>query len=326
MMRRLLTAAAILTGLLLSPVSAPAEPVPAAGPSGALDARAAAAGEGGLTQAGAKGGVGVQASWYSGTVAAGATQSWYWNNANPLQAGYEVGFSPVGATTSSSCRFETLTTTYQQWYGGERKFLFVIKNVGSLACGTTILLSSNDGGYIGSTGGLNPGQPQTWKWYIPDTAADSNPVQVLGVSPVGATSSSPCQIELVSTSYQLVGGFQWEFYFTVRNAGSIACSANLYLGAVNSQYRFEMNKNLEVGETYYATWYNANPTNAVYLAMASPAVFVYWQPCDLEVVRSYYSQVVNASGYPERRFHLEIRNNGPWRCPSPAVYLATIAA
>uniref|UniRef100_UPI003B3A7C07 hypothetical protein n=1 Tax=Micromonospora sp. TaxID=1876 RepID=UPI003B3A7C07 len=39
----------------------------------------------------------AQASWSTGPVAPGVTQGWVWNNANPLNAAYQVGLSPTGA-------------------------------------------------------------------------------------------------------------------------------------------------------------------------------------------------------------------------------------
>src|SRR5687768_9900112 len=91
-------------------------------PDGQLDARAAAA---------ASGSIGINSTWYSGTVAAGASQGWTWNNA-PATAAYIVGFNPSGASTSSTCSFEVTSSRYVQQYGGEREFQFWIKNIGSI--------------------------------------------------------------------------------------------------------------------------------------------------------------------------------------------------
>jgi hypothetical protein len=313
-MRRFLMAAAILAGLALCPPPATADA------SGALDARAAAARDGGVTSAGATSGAGLQATWYSGTVAPGATQSWYWNNANPLEAAYQVGFNPVGATTGKACGFETINTIYQRMANGERKFFFTIKNIGSVACGTTVLLAASAGSYLGNTGTLTPGQSQTWS----ATFSGFTSVQVPGVVP--AATGTPCQTEVLRSwnSYAEVG--VREFHFTVRNVGSVACTANLYLGSVPRDISWRTFTNFDVGETYLTTWNNANPLNAVYVPIAYPFALPFDTVCELEVVRSYYRQVINASGFPERRFTLEIHNVGQHSCNDVHIGLATLAA
>jgi hypothetical protein len=313
-MRKLLMAAAMLTGLLLSPGVAAADTTP----DSPLDARAAAAREGGITQSD----VGVQAAWFSGTVAPGATQGWYWNNANPFEAAYKVGFNPVGATSGKSCRFETVNTIYQRYPNGERKFFFTIKNVGSIACGTTILLVGNIGNYIGYTGNLSPGQTQTWFWNFYDFTT----VQLPGITPTGAV-GAPCQIELLGSSTRNPEAGHREFYFTFRNVGSITCGANLYLGSLPQDTTWLINpRQLAPGETHYGVWNNANPLNAVYVPIAHSFIIGEGEVCHLEVVRSFYSQVINASGFPERKFHLEVRNIGPDVCRDVFIDLATIAA
>lgn len=321
-MRKMMIMVAALGGLLLTPVPASAG---GADLSGALDARAAAARQGGITDAGAKGGAGVQASWHSGTLAKGATQAWYWNNANPLSAGFKVGFSPIGATAGKACRFETITQTYLRMPGGERKFYFVIKNDGPIACGTTILLASADGGLIGSTGGLNPGQSQTWFWNI-HHHSESHPIQMLGVNPTGQTSTVPCQFEVVRSSYRSVVPGRWEFWFTIRNISSIACGADLYLGSVQKDTGWRTFTNIDPGETWRMTWNNANPLNGVYLPMADPFVLPVNTQCHLEVGRTYYSQVINSNGFAERRFELDVTNVGVHTCFDVHVSMATIAA
>ena len=85
------------------------------------------------------------ASWYSGTLAAGATQNWQWNN-NPAGAVYQVGLSPTGAGTSQPCQFQVTRSWYTQLYSGERRFNWTIRNTGAIACGTQVMLSSLSSG------------------------------------------------------------------------------------------------------------------------------------------------------------------------------------
>jgi len=308
---------ALLIGLLMSPITAAAATGPAADDSGALDARAAAARTGDNAEAKASG---VTASWYSGTVAAGASQTWYWNNANPFEAAYQVGYSPVGATTGKACRFETVNAIYQRYSNGERKFVFTIKNSGTIACGTTVLLASLTGSYFSNTGTLSPGQSQTRS-----ATSDFDILQLAGVLPF-ASGSTPCQIELGSTSHRNPSAGKWEFWFTVRNVGAVACSANLYLASAPKDIGWRTFTDLGPGETYYGTWNNANPVNATYLVMGWPFVAPNGVVCQLSVARTYYRQVINSSGFAERRFSFEIRNIGSNTCYDVHVAMATLAA
>jgi hypothetical protein len=334
-MRKLLTAVAVLAGLALIPVpavvvesagfpgAATSAEVNTAALAGAKDARAAAAREGGLV-ARPNSGTGIQASWFSGTLNPGATQAWYWNNANPLSAAFQVGFSPVGAY-GGPCYFETVSSVYMQMPNNERKYFFTIKNIGTIACGATILLASSQGKYIGTTGGLYPGGGQTWSEAVFHSAGN-HPVQLLGIVPRGATWDASCQIQVLETSYESITPGMWQYYFSFRNVGAITCAADIYLSSVQRDASWRINGNLAPGQTYYGTWYNANPLNKVYLPMADPGLLPVNTTCRLQVVRQYYSQVINASGWPERRFGIEVRNIGSHTCVDVFVSLAGILA
>src|SRR5262245_34576499 len=133
-MRRLLSvsivAMATLSGaLVLSP-----PPASAASPAGGQerDARAVAT----VVTSGPN--VAVN-SVFSGTVAPGASQTWLWTNLPPNVV-FKVGLSPVGATTTTPCRFEVTDEWYEQLVTGERRFHWTTKNTGTLACGANILL------------------------------------------------------------------------------------------------------------------------------------------------------------------------------------------
>jgi hypothetical protein len=87
----------------------------------------------------------ADSSWSTGSMAAGATGGWVWNNANPLDRVYNPGLSPLGASGASVCQLEIPDSTYQQEIKAdgttERRFLFSVKNSGSLACSGTVLLN-----------------------------------------------------------------------------------------------------------------------------------------------------------------------------------------
>ena len=76
-------------------------------------------------------------SGYSGTMAPGASMTRKWNNSR-TNAVYQVGLSPVGASTSADCEFEVTNQWYDRLNSGEREFFYTIKNIGSISCGTNI--------------------------------------------------------------------------------------------------------------------------------------------------------------------------------------------
>lgn len=170
-------------------------------------------------------------TWAIGTVSPGATASYTWNNANPLTATHFVNVSPSGATGASNCELEVTRSYYSQLSSGERKFNFQIKNVGSLACSGTVLLSTNTNvNSSWSTGTLSPGATAAWYW---NNANPRNRVYVPGLSPLGATGANTCQLELLPTSYleqtNADETSQRRYYIGVKNVGSIACSGTLLI-------------------------------------------------------------------------------------------------
>lgn len=277
----------------------------------AKDARAAAGLPSGATS---------RAAWYSGTVAAGGTQSWVWNNAS-LTAAYEVGLSPTGASTSAPCRFEVTRTWDAQVYGGERKFYFLVQNVGTIACATNILLTSVASAATWSTGGLNPGQSGSWVWNNANPLTASH---LVGLSPNGSTTSAPCQLEVVRSWYVRLPSGERKFWFTVKNVGAIACSADVRLAWVSTTTSWSTGS-LAPGASSGSVWYNANPLTLVYLPGLLPAVAAGSATCQLEVTRSLYSQQVNPDGTVQRTFTVYYRNSGTTAC-SGTFLLASAAA
>jgi hypothetical protein len=87
----------------------------------------------------------LASSWQTAALSPGASQSWTWNNANPLDRIYVPGLSPLGASGLQACSLEVTQSYYRQVLNTsgttEREFHFTVKNVGSLACYGTILLS-----------------------------------------------------------------------------------------------------------------------------------------------------------------------------------------
>ncbi|CRK57365.1 hypothetical protein [Alloactinosynnema sp. L-07] len=249
-------------------------------------------------------------SHFSGTVAPGGTQHWGWNNA-PQGLSYVVGLSPKGASTTLPCLFEVTRTWYVQNFGGEREFHYTIKNIGSIACGTDIYLYSlPDAAGVWSTGGVNPGQTVTKHW---NNANPLNAAYVVGLSPTGATSTVACQFEVTREWYQQQPGGEREFWFNVKNVGSIACTAEILLG-VKTTSTIISTGTLGPAAEQSKTWNNANPLSAAYIVGFSPSGASASTPCQFELTRGYYAQVINSNGATEREFRQTVKNVGAITC------------
>lgn len=324
----LVTATAVLltAGPLASPASAAsavpgaataASPPPAAAGATstptALDARKAAPARGAVPKS-------QFATWFTGTVAAGATQGWVWNNANPLNAVYKVGLSPIGASTAAPCQFEVTRSWYDQEFSGERKFFFNIRNIGTIACGANVLLSQINAFTSWSTGGVNPGGSQEWIW---NNANPLNASHVVGFSPTGATSTAQCQFEVTRAWYSRETTGERRFHFTLRNISTIACVGTVLLASATTTTSWA-NGVLNPGGVTGWTWNNANPLNLTYLPGLNPAVSAAGA-CLLEVVRTFYVQRINADGTAQRQFVLNISNAGGVACDG-TVLLAGISS
>ncbi|MEU1886454.1 hypothetical protein ABZ491_13390 [Micromonospora rifamycinica] len=246
------------------------------------------------------------ASWYSGTLAAGATQNWQWNN-NPAGAVYQVGLSPTGASTSQPCQFQVTRSWYTQLYSGERRFNWTIRNTGAIACGTQVMLSSLNSGATWALGGIAPGGSVTSVW-------NNNPANVAylpGIAPSGATSSTGCQLEVTSSWYSRQPNGERRFYFTVKNVGTITCAGNALLGSTSTSTTWSAGT-LAPSATSGSVWNNANPTTLVYLPGLNPAVAA--GTCQFGVTSSYYQQVVNSDGTVQRQYLAYYTNVGPVTC------------
>ena len=266
-------------------------------------------------------GVRPLASWYSGSLAPGATQGWVWNNANPLNSVYKVGLSPTGATTSTPCQFAVTRSWYAQLNTGERKFYFNIQNTGAIACGATVLLSSLTASTSWSSGGINPGASQNWTW---NNAKPLTASHLAGLSPSGATSTATCQFEVTRSWYSQQPGGERRFHWTIKNVGTIACTATVLLASTTTTTSWSTGT-LAVGASGSWTWNNANPLNLVYLPGLSPQGASGSTACQLEVTSSSYRQVINSTGAAERKFLLTVKNVGSLAC-SGTVLLAGVPA
>jgi len=190
-----------------------------------------------------------------GTLAPGVSQSWVWNDASSTRS-YQAGLSPVGATTSASCKFEVTRSYYAQQPSGELEFRFTIKNIGTISSAANILLASAANSSVGFTGVLDPGESLNATW----NSAVFGDAHLVAFVPAGATRAADCRFEVVGESYIWV--YELEFRFTVENVGTIGCQASirstfLAFSSVGTS------STLAPGSSTTTHWNNADPLNRV---------------------------------------------------------------
>lgn len=244
------------------------------------------------------------ATWFSGTISAGGTSHHYWNNAG--SAVYAVGISPIGASTTHRCSLEITRTWDVQHYGGEREFHFVIKNVGSIACGGNILLEGHTPSGSFASAGIEPGKSRGFTW---NNANPLTSTHYVNVAPSGASPSNSCKLELTRQYYFRQSTGERELRFTIANIGAIACQGTILIGRAPDQVASWASGSMAAGASSNWYWNNANPLTRIYAPGLVPAI-----GCAMEIPRSYYSQVINSNGTAEREFHWVVKNVDTTSC------------
>jgi hypothetical protein len=247
-------------------------------------------------------------------MAAGASQTWHWNNASASLA-YRVGLSPKGATVAATCEFEVTREWYVQLVG-ELEYWFTIKNAGTITCSADVLLSWISTTVTLSTISAQPGGGGTWYYHDPSgTVAAVVPALTLS----GATASNPCEFEL--RKGQIVSyDNERRHSIPVDNIGAITCQVAVRLvpiAASNTWSTGTMAPN--TSKTW--RWNNANPLTAVYAVGLGP----YEEDKYLRVERTWYVQRINTGGSAEREFWLTVRHFNSPSSTSAQVQLARVS-
>ncbi|GAA2373892.1 hypothetical protein Cme02nite_02820 [Catellatospora methionotrophica] len=160
------------------------------------------------------------------------------------------------------------------------------------------------GQYTFNTGAMAAGSSRTWHW---NNAGTGNAYQV-GLSPQGATAAATCEFEVVRDWYAQLPG-EIEYWFTVKNVGTISCNADVTL-AWNTTSGSTPTLSAAPGETA-GTWYHYDPspaTTAISVALI-PSGGTAADPCQYEIERM---QVVVSGG--ERRHGITVVNVGAITC------------
>jgi hypothetical protein len=275
-----------------------------AGP--ALDGRAAAAASGDAPTGGI---TGPLAQWYTGLLAAGAQQHWVWNNAG--SGVYKVGFAPFEATTTTACQFQVIRSWDVQQPGGEREFHFIIENTASISCGANVLLQSQVAAASWSTGTVSPGATQGWTW---NNANPLTAAHFVNVSPTGATGTSTCELEVTRSWYSQQPGGERELHFYLKNVGSIACGGTVLLATNVDANSSWPTGTISPGGAVAWFWNNANPLNRVYVPGVSPLGATSTTSCQLELLPSYYVEMLDSDQTTQRRYYIGVKNVGTISC------------
>jgi hypothetical protein len=238
-------------------------------------------------------------SVYTGNVAPGDTRGYVFNNAATDRV-FTVGLDPTGATTTANCLFEVTRKWDVKQPGGEREFHFTVKNVGSIACGTTVQVASVEYTHQKSLGAVDIGGTVTWGF----NTSNEDLTYLGGVNPVGATASTPCQ-----------------FQVTAKNVGDIACSAVGMIGDIDEDSEQSLGI-IQPGDTTDFSWANTSAdwqyvpgVNALLPASAD---------CKYQVTRVWYGQRIRSDGIASRDLHLTVKNVGTVTCLGVFVQLAAI--
>lgn len=168
------------------------------------------------------------------------------------------------------------------------------------------------------SGTVSPGAVQTRSWN------NANPLSVsyvVGLSPKGATTTQPCKFEVTRQWYQQKFGGEREFWYQIKNVGTIACGTDINLYSLPDIAGVWTTGGLNPGQSVNKHWNNANPLGNVYAAGVSPLGATSTAACQFEVTREWYAQQPGG----EREFWFTLRNVGTIAC-SADVLLGTKAS
>ncbi|MDI1463964.1 hypothetical protein QEZ54_23545 [Catellatospora sp. KI3] len=189
---------------------------------------------------------------------------------------------------------------------------FIRGLVGLCLLGSVLLVPSPAHAGVGqstwSSATLAPGSSQTWHW----NNAGATSVYQVGLSPQGATAAATCEFETVREWYvqRLNSGVsELEFYFTIKNVGTITCYTDITLGWVNTTTTLGTTTVAagDSGGTWY--YYDDPGTTTAVVPAFTPRGATSANPCQFEVS---LIQIATAEG--SRRHAVTIENTGAISC------------
>ncbi|GAA1420734.1 hypothetical protein ACFQZ4_48005 [Catellatospora coxensis] len=247
-----------------------------------------------------------QYTFNTGTMAAGSSKTWYWNNAGTGNA-YQIGLSPQGATAASTCEFEVVRDWYAQRLNSgisEIEYWFTVKNVGAITCNADITLAWNSTSGTTPTMSAAPGEP-AGTWYYYDAAPATTAISV-ALIPSGATAASPCQYEVEQIQVS-ANEDERRHGIRVTNVGAITCQVTLRVTPLASTASWSTGTMTPMSSKTWR-WNNANPLTAAHVVTLSPNQDIRY----FSIERTWYLQRINTDGSAEREFWLTVKHyNSP---------------
>ncbi len=162
-----------------------------------------------------------------------------------------------------------------------------------------------------SSGTVQPLATQNWVW----NNANATLAYAVGLSPVGATSSSECSFEVVHSTYAKRPSGELEFRYTVKNVGTASCKATIRIAFLASSISWT-SPSVPPNSGVITSKGNSTPLNRIYVPGLEPV----GAGCQYDITRTIYSQWLNR-GVLQRRYDLWLDNTGAVTC-APKVHLA----
>jgi hypothetical protein len=169
-----------------------------------------------------------------------------------------------------------------------------------------------------SSGNVAPGGTQTWTWNNAGTTA----AYKVGLSPAGASTSSPCTFSVTRTWDVQQNTLEREFHFQIQNTGAITCATTILLSAQAHFNGAFSTGGIDVGVSREFWWNNATPLNGSHVVSLSPTGSTSAHTCDLEVTSTWYVQQPGG----EREFHFIVKNIGAIACQGDILLALTTKA
>jgi hypothetical protein len=142
---------------------------------------------------------------------------------------------------------------------------------------------------------------------------DANPpdvAYVVDLSPTGASTSTPCEFAVIRTWYRQLFGGEREFWFTLKNVGTIDCGTNVSIYSRPRVNVPSVTAGLNPGQSVTKHWNNANPVDDVFAVGLAPAGATSTAACQFDVTRTWYQQTPGG----EREFWYTAKNTGTIAC------------
>jgi hypothetical protein len=159
------------------------------------------------------------------------------------------------------------------------------------------------------SGTYAPGHSENWHWNAP-----AGVVYDVGLSPQGASSSATCQFEVTRDWYTLLSNGTRQYWWTVKNVGTIACGAQVLLTGQASTASLGPYA-LDPGGSTTKEW-NIDVGKPVYLAGASPTGATPSSACSMEITRTWFGRTTTGNVH----MFAVLKNVGTIACSSTILF------